>query len=83
MPSFPSLVSHTLFGTDLIGLFLRTATFVGFGCSAEVLGQVLDTSLWTVSFGTGRVDSDELTVGNTSADVEDIFDLIQLSAAAR
>ena len=64
-------------------LALRTATFIGFGRSAEILGQVLDTSLWAVSFGTSRVDSNELTIGDTSADIEDIFDLVELAATAR
>lgn len=61
---------------------LRTATLVGFGRSAEVLGQVLD-SLRAIALGTSRVDGDKLTFSDTTADIEDIFDLVELTTGAR
>jgi hypothetical protein len=73
--SCPSRTPHILASS--------TAALVGFGRSAEVLGQVLDTSLGTVALGTSRVDGNELALGNTTANIEDIFDLVELPAAAR
>lgn len=76
----------TLFISDAVAEAasgLRTATLVGFGSSAEILRQVLNTSLWAISFGAGWVDSDKLTIGDTSTHVEDILDLVELAAAAR
>jgi hypothetical protein len=64
-------------------LTLRTAALIGFGCSAEVLGQILDTSLGAVALGAGRVNRDKLTLGDTAADVEDVFDLVELTTSAR
>ena len=61
----------------------RTAAFVGLGRSAQVLRQVFYSSLWTITLGTGRVDGNELALGDTTADVEDVFDLVELTAGAR
>jgi hypothetical protein len=72
--SCPSRTPHILASS--------TAAFICFGRSAEVLGQVLDTSLGTVALGTSRVDGNELALGNTTADIEDIFDLVELTTAA-
>jgi len=63
-------------------LILRTAALVGFGSSAEILGQVLYPSLGAVALGASRVDSNELTFGDTTTDVEDVFDLVELTTAA-
>jgi hypothetical protein len=62
--------------------FSRTAALIGLRRSAEILGQVLDTSLGAVALGSSGVNGNELTVGNTTADVEDVFDLVELTAAA-
>jgi hypothetical protein len=64
-------------------LALRTAALVGFGCSAEVLRQVLDTSLGAVSFSTSGIDGNKLTLGDTTPDIEDVFDLVELTTSAR
>jgi hypothetical protein len=69
--------------TALHILALRTAAFVGFGCSAEVLGQILDTGLGAVAFGSSGVDGNKLTIGDTTTDVEDVFNLIELTTGAR
>jgi hypothetical protein len=60
----------------------RAAALVGFRCGAEILRQVLYSSLRTVAFGTSRVDRNKLTFGDTTADVEDVFDLVKLPAGA-
>jgi hypothetical protein len=72
--SCPSRTPHILASS--------TAALVGFRRGAEILGQVLDTSLGAVAFGTRGVDSDELALGNTTTDVEDVFDLVELTTAA-
>lgn len=66
----------------LHGLALRTAAFVGFGRSAEILGQVLDTGLGAVAFGSSGVDGNKLTVGDTATHVEDVLNLIELNTGA-
>lgn len=58
------------------------AALVGFGCGADVLRQVLYSSLWTIAFGTSRVDGNELTFGDTTANIEDVFNLVELTAGA-
>jgi hypothetical protein len=60
----------------------RTAAFVGFRCSAEVLRQVLDTGLGAVAFGSSGVNGNELTIGDTATNVKDVFNLIELSTGA-
>jgi len=60
----------------------RTTALVGFGCSAEILGQVLDAGLGAVAFGSSGIDGNELTIRDTASDVEDVFDLVELTTGA-
>lgn len=82
-----NLANEIIFVTSYRGpifhkLASRTAALIGFGRSAEVLGKVFYTIFWAVTFGSSRVDCNKLAVGDTSADVEDIFNLVELTAAA-
>jgi hypothetical protein len=79
---FPNMRNHPRHRPTLRRLDSRTAALVGFARSAEVFGQVLYIRLGAVALGTSRVDSNKLTIGDTTADVEDVFNLIELTAAA-